>query len=222
MTDCFCNGSGEPRWASVPDGLNARRTTYENCPCPVGQAAKIARRIDPIWDLAEIPKRFKDLRLETSPHDLIFLAQPESYFFHGKVGVGKTGLAVSIARNLVEAGVVGQVLFVDVPDLLNQIKATYDSEESERSILQRYKEAEFLILDDLGAEHVKNLDWLQDLAYQIINYRHGEMLPTIFTSNLSLGESGKRIGARNAWRISELCGRDNIMEIEGPNLRDKR
>ncbi len=219
--DCFCGGTGEPRVVSGGEYLD-RKQVNEYCSCPSGVATKIA----PIWDRAEIPKRFRDFTLESSPHDFDFtmvevLFRAESFFFHGPVGRGKTGLAVGLARKCIESGLVAQVLFVDVPDLLSQIKDTYGKdEESERAILKRYKEAELLILDDLGAEHTQNLSWLQDLAYQIINYRHGEMLPTIFTSNLSLGDLGERIGSRNAWRIRELCGAENIIEISGKNLRE--
>ena len=93
---------------------------------------------------------------------------------------------------------------------------------SEAEIIKRYSQADVLIMDDLGAEHIRtgNEEWTADRLYQIIGYRHAEELPTLFTSNLDIAQTGKRIGERITWRIVEMCGPQHICKVTGPNLRD--
>ena len=192
----------------------------QKCTCDAGVKHRERCRIDGMWSQAGIPSRFLDFRLESSP---VFSAVwgygvEGSHFLWGDVGRGKTGLAVGIARRQLEMGV-GSLLFVSVPDLLSELRDTYNSDTSELNIINRYADVPLLILDDLGAEQAKNTEWIEDRLYQVINRRHGEMKPTIITSNLSLRQLSHRIGIRNTERVRELCG-DNIIEIRGSNLRD--
>ena len=139
-----------------------------------------------------------------------------------RVGVGKTGLAVGYARRCVEDCHVEQLQFVTIPRLLSRLRSTYSNPDvTEDSVLQQYIQTRLLILDDMGAEQVKNTGWVEDRLYQIIGERHDELRPTIFTSNLSISKLAERIGERITWRIIEMCGRENIVEIKGANLRDR-
>lgn len=153
----------------------------------------------------------------------------ESWFLWGPYGTGKTGLAVGLARewleNEWEMSDGGIILFRSVPRLLSDIRGTYNrkddsTEPTEAELLEQYTKCALLVLDDLGAEQVKNSGWVEDRLFQIIGERHDNLLPTIFTSNLSLKEVADRIGERIAWRIAEMVGKDHIIHVDGPNLRD--
>jgi len=148
---------------------------------------------------------------------------PSSWFFHGPYGRGKTSLAVAYLWALVNAECVANGLFVTTPNLFSRLRSTYGRSEgeSEWEALEEYSNAGALLLDDLGAEAIGNQEWLQDRLYQVIGDRHGDMKPTIFTSNLSIKELPARIGERLTWRIVEMCG-DNIVHLDGPNLRDSK
>ena len=154
-----------------------------------------------------------------------------SYFLYGPFGVGKTGLAVSLARDRVEWSngewherFLTSLVFVTAPRMLSELRSTYnrsrdDDTPTEQEVIDKYARADLLILDDLGAEQIKNTDWVGDRLYQIIGERHDELLPTLFTSNLPLDALAKRIGERITWRIVEMVGKANIVYLPGPNLR---
>lgn len=117
--------------------------------------------------------------------------------FTGPVGSGKTFLAAAIANELIESKL--RVLFLIVPDLLDELRATYKSEINELDLLDAARTIPILILDDLGAHNYT--DWTRNRLYSIINYRMNEQLPTVITSNLSLDEMEDYLGVRTTSRI---------------------
>lgn len=123
----------------------------------------------------------------------------------GNVGSGKTFLASAIANYVLDKG--KQVLFTVVPDLLDEIKATYDrfdsAEVDEMEILNNARTAELLILDDLGVHNYT--DWTVNRIYSILNYRANNQMPLIITTNLDLVELDTYLGERTTSRILQLC-----------------
>lgn len=117
--------------------------------------------------------------------------------FTGPVGSGKTYLAASIANELLEAQM--EVLFLVVPDLLDELRASYKTDKNEMDLLDTARTIPILILDDLGAHNYT--DWTRNRLYSIINYRMNEQLPTVITSNLSLDEMEEFLGVRTTSRI---------------------
>jgi DNA replication protein DnaC len=147
---------------------------------------------------------------------------PHSWLYlHGPVGRGKTGLAVGWARKLIWDGSVASALFIKVPRLLNDIRASYGRDKSNEDVLKPSIETDLLILDDLGSINASNIDWLTEVMYLILDSRHDNHRTTIITCNRTLIEVGELIGFQNAWRIQEMCGDNGIIELNGANLRDK-
>lgn len=118
----------------------------------------------------------------------------------GTCGTGKTHLAVAILHAILDRGYPG--LFATVPDLLAEIRKSYNGEKDSEKI-KKIKSARFLVLDDLGAE--KTTDWVQEQLYMIINYRYEYELPTIITSNLDIGQLAQKVGERTTSRLLEMC-----------------
>lgn len=127
---------------------------------------------------------------------LEFAHNPEGWiFFHGSYGVGKTHLAVAIANEVLQHRTMG-VYFRVVPDLLDQLRATFDPEHGvaydER--FQQIRNAHMLILDDLGTE--QTTPWAREKLYQLFNHRYNEQLPTVVTSNQDYKHIDQRILSR--------------------------
>ncbi len=203
-------------------------------------AAALEYRLYRHWVL-NIPKRFQEVRLETSPlwlyrnavSDMVERLSQErprrSWFFWGENGRGKTGLAVGYAWEWLQS-VQAPLYFTTMPDLLAEMRATYGRKEGEEGegeteadIVRRLATVGLLILDDLGAEQVREQgdgSWIADRLFQVIGRRHAEELPTIFTSNLDLPQLERRIGKRLSSRITEMCSQNHIIHVTGPNLRE--
>ena len=111
----------------------------------------------------------------------------------GGYGCGKTHLAAAIANFAVGMGV--PTLFLTVPDLLDMLRFSYDSEDT--TFEERFNEirnASLLVLDDFGTQNATA--WAQEKLFQIINYRYINKLPLVVTTNLSLDEIDARIRSR--------------------------
>jgi DNA replication protein DnaC len=111
----------------------------------------------------------------------------------GGYGCGKTHLAASIANFAVDMGV--PTLFLTVPDLLDMLRFSYDSDDI--TFEQRFNEirnASLLVLDDFGTQNATG--WAQEKLFQIINYRYINKLPLVVTTNLSLDEIDARVRSR--------------------------
>ena len=113
----------------------------------------------------------------------------------GGYGCGKTHLAAAIANSAVSMGVA--TLFLTVPDLLDTLRFSYDSEDT--TFEQRFDEirnAPLLVLDDFGTQNATA--WAQEKLFQIVNYRYINKLPLVVTTNLDMDEIEARIRSRLA------------------------
>lgn len=101
--------------------------------------------------------------------------------FIGPVGVGKSHLGMAIANAALDADIV--TLFATVPDLLDHLRQSFNpsSEVFYDELFERFKNAELLVLDDLGAEQSNS--WVDEKLFQLLNYRYNLCLPTVVTLN---------------------------------------
>ena len=124
-----------------------------------------------------------------------FARKPQGWLLlRGSYGCGKTHLAAAIANECLSHG--RPVLFVNVSDLLDHLRATFGP-TSEVSFDQRFEEirnAPVLILDDLGTQNAT--PWAQEKLYQIFNHRYNAQLPTVITTNQDLEEIDPRLRSR--------------------------
>jgi DNA replication protein DnaC len=140
----------------------------------------------------------------------------------GPVGSGKTHLAVAVLAELIDTrGARG--VFCDFTDLLSRIQATFSkgSDESEDDVLQIYREADLLVLDELGAR--RPTDWARDVLYGLLNTRYNRKKTTLLTTNFEdkPGKPGDetlelRVGTPVRSRLAEMC---LLVALSGPDFR---
>jgi DNA replication protein DnaC len=226
MTCPICN---DTRWKStVADGVE----TVVRCDCwREDLAARLMKE-------ARIPARFSRSELDTFEPDTDsqrealrralgfvdrFPVVEKGLLFHGPYGVGKTHLAVAILKAVIrKCGAKGY--FFETPDLLRQVRNTYNNtvDETEMGVLAPVLKAELLVLDDLGTE--KTSEWVQETLGLVVNTRYNAKRPTILTSNLrdpldntDPNSFAFQIGARTRSRLREMC---DWIEIQGADIRD--
>lgn len=130
----------------------------------------------------------------------------------GGYGTGKTHLAAAVANEVVKIGV--QTLFLTVPDLLDWLRSSYASSETNyETRFEEIRDTRFLVLDDLGTQNTT--PWAREKLFQILNHRYTHRLPTVLTTNLSLEQIDDRISSR--LRDRELV---ITMQIDSPDFRN--
>lgn len=141
---------------------------------------------------------------------------------HGVPGTGKTFLSFCIANYLIERYV--PVIAISSIGILSRIKETYSSygREGEAEIIRAIKNADLLVLDDLGAEN--NTEWAKEKLYEIIDFRYRNEKPIIITTNLLLDSLKSKLTSsdgisRTYDRIIEMC---TPLEIKGESRRVKQ
>lgn len=136
-------------------------------------------------------------------------------YFCGGVGTGKTHLAVAVMNDLITRWRVPS-LFVTVPEFLDNLRGTYnDPGRDLDEWMDAVKNAEFLVLDDLGSERPSA--WVQERLFVVINHRYREALPTVFTSNIGPKDLAAQLGDRTASRIIAMC---DWISLEGDDYRE--
>src|SRR6201993_967632 len=240
----LCEGSG---WKTVGNGSDRRVT---RCDC------RLKARSERLLAAARIPKRYEHCEFSSyttdfpGAHPSLALAHISASRFVqefdpregmgllliGKIGTGKTHLAVGIIKELILARGV-PCLFYDYRELLKEIQNSYNAsvQTTELEVLRPVFETDVLALDELGA--VKPTEWVWDTVSLILNSRYNDNRTTIITTNFddqpaagaagaisparaaSRGETlGDRIGERMRSRLHEMC---RVVTLEGSDFRQK-
>lgn len=205
-----------------------------------------------LLEMAEIPARYRAARLDNFQHDgpqaaleaawLWAQRFVDAYPVHedrgavliGTVGTGKTHLAVSVLRGLIERGFGGR--FYDYCSLLREIQSTYspEAELSEIELLRPVFETQVLVLDDLGA--MRPSPWVLDTVTLLLNTRYNRHLVTLITTNFPDRAAApavleplrhnfpshfdhnlnERVGERVVSRLREMC---RFIAMDAPDYR---
>jgi len=188
----ICKGAGYLR-ANVPYG---HPNFGKPIACECKEAERKEKRRQELLELSDLSafrnKSFKNFSTRfTGAHPSVQEAFQEAYKFAqdpngwlvllGPNGCGKTHLAAAIANQNLSAGAV--VLFTVVPDLLAHLRATFapTSTEAYDQRFSKMREAELLVLDDLGAH--QSSPWANEKLFQLLNYRYNSGYPTVITAN---------------------------------------
>ena len=133
----------------------------------------------------------QDLFRQGYEHAKAYAEDPRGWLvLTGQSGSGKTHLAAAIANSVLETG--RPVFFVFVPDLLDHLRSTFapSSDVSFDQLFEQVRSAPFLVLDDLGGQ--SGTPWAQEKLYQILNFRHSNRMPTVFTLGIPMEDLDSR------------------------------
>lgn len=140
--------------------------------------------------------------------------QTESFILSSHPGTGKTLFVCAVVNALIKRNI--SAIFLNVPDLLMQIRSTYNStyfsNTCEFDLLKGLSECDLLILDDLGVE--KNSNWTVGILYQIINSRYNNHKSIIITTNYNTLQLKENIGIRIFSRLIEMIPKENRFNLE--------
>jgi DNA replication protein DnaC len=249
----LCDGTGWMKLPARPEASsnnknNNRRVT--RCDC------LLRARAGTLLAAARIPPRYEHCELASYTTDFPG-ANPSLAFAHlsasrfaqeydpregtglliiGKIGTGKTHLAVGITKELILNKSI-PCLFYDYRELLKEIQNSYNAtvQTTELDVLRPVFETDVLVLDELGA--VKPTEWVWDTVSLILNTRYNNNRTTIITTNFedqpaagangstSLSPAraatraetlGDRIGERMRSRLHEMC---RVIKMEGEDFR---
>ena len=118
--------------------------------------------------------------------------------FVGGTGLGKTFLAASIAREVAERGC--SVCYETASRLFTRMeRAKFAGDEEARREVEKYTEADLLIIDDLGTEMPGQ--FVTAALYGLLNERLLAGRSMVITTNLNVDEAGQRYSPQVASRL---------------------
>lgn len=127
------------------------------------------------------------------------------YFYSQTKGSGKSLLSMIIANELIKRYELN-ALYISVVNMLTELKNKMNQSNSKVGVydlIESFKKADLLILDDLGVE--KATEWSEEILTQILDDRMNYRRPTIITSNVSVeGLERKYPAGRIKSRIEKL------------------
>ena len=125
-----------------------------------------------------------------------------SGFLSGACGTGKTMIACIVVDSVIRLGHAAK--YITAWSLIQDIRRAYNSDESIQSIVKKYVDIDFLVIDEIGVQGGTNDERV--LLYQVIDGRYNEMKPSILISNSKDPVSDGYLDARTVDRLKENGG----------------
>ncbi len=147
---------------------------------------------------------------------LDFLERGENIIFHGKTGVGKSGLAVGILRQALISGSRGR--FYDVQRLLDDLYASL-ADRSTTKLLNSLCRYDILLLDELGYLTLNKEQ--MNAFFKLMKERYEAGKSTIITTNLEPDEWYQLLTPKDMVDalLDRLYHRCVVVKIDGQSLR---
>lgn len=147
---------------------------------------------------------------------LDFLERGENIIFHGKTGVGKSGLAVGILRQALISGSRGR--FYDVQRLLDDLYASL-ADRSTTKLLNALCRYDILLLDELGYLTLNKEQ--MNAFFKLMKERYEAGKSTIITTNLEPDDWYQLLEPKDMVDalLDRLYHRCVVIKIDGQSLR---
>ena len=119
----------------------------------------------------------------------------------GTFGIGKTHLLAAVTKNLVSKG--HKVLFVNTTAFMKDLRDLISQGKSFSERLDKLKNCEVLVLDDIAKEKVT--DWVREQYYYILDHRYCTGKPVLISSNLNPTTLEDTLGGATTSRLFAMC-----------------
>ena len=133
----------------------------------------------------------------------------------GKVGTGKTFVAVCIANALIDEG--RPCLVTNFSRFVNQLQGMRDGRQDAIDDLDNY---DLLVLDDLASE--RNTEYMNEVVMNVIDSRYRSGLPLIVTTNLTAEELKNPADIHKQRIYSRLMEMCIPIEVKGVDRRKQK
>ena len=221
-------GSYDADYAIYKDGqpvTEVRKLTKEEIDLTVRRVARIVKigmfmdryPAEPEPELGGTPRDYMGKVLAyCQRYANSFTPESRGLMFIGSAGLGKTHMALAIADTVLNRGF--DVLYTSSAALAAQLGREHFDRAAEDPWLDACKEADLLILDDLGTEYISQMTI--SVLYELINTRMLCHRPTIYTSNIV---DSSIFEARYTEKVaSRILGSCQIFKFFGTDQRLKR
>lgn len=147
-------------------------------------------------------------------------------FMKGNIASGKSFFAATLAVEAARKGYFDRIAFINVPERFKELSTlAFAKSPMFEDDIEKYRSAEFLVLDDFGNEFKS--DFVRDnILFPILSYRVKNKLFTIITSNYTIEECASMYQTTNASKpkieqirqmLNLMCGKEFI--LLDPSLR---
>ncbi len=103
------------------------------------------------------------------------------YIYSKEKGSGKTMLSCCILNEILKKHDI-PVKFISMPEYIELVKS---KTETAKEQVEQILECVLLVIDDIGTT-VNNQEWIANTIFRLVNRRHENLLPTIYTSNMDI------------------------------------
>jgi len=179
------------------------------------------RKIEYILSICNIPKRYRNAKLEPKTKIQYETAQylienfsqqslekSSDVLLLGAIGTGKTYLSCAFALELIEK----KQIFIKYTTEYELLALYFEKRYQE---FRNFRETHILILDEIGKRVLS--DWQRVQLEELLSYRYNELLPTIYITNLPQKAFKEFLGERLADRLHE--NRLKQFAFNGKSLR---
>ena len=172
-------------------------------------------------------QRLAKLAVEKFSKKSVAEMQSKGMILFGKCGVGKTHLAVSLLKTIIQTQR-RRGFFCSSSNLLEMIRMSFERDDvSEWELMAPVLNTDVVLLDDLGSGKIT--EYVQEKLAYILSERYNRKLTTIITTNYPVlaprpenvkaitGKTlGDCIGERAFSRLHEMC---LVVKVEGDDFR---
>jgi chromosomal replication initiation ATPase DnaA len=110
-------------------------------------------------------------------------------------------------------------IFTTSEAFMAAVKASFDNHDT-LYLFRQYRSARFLIIDDFGTEYAKELAWLQEQFYKLLNHAYDAHQPFMLTSNMTPAAMLDRLGGKNWSRLRGMVGESGFINMS--HIPDQR